>query len=56
LFTSSANLEHAKDLVTSYKQGKTQLMTPDLWSAKKVIDATLHPGKFATFTKSARHN
>jgi hypothetical protein len=44
LFTSSAGLEHAKDLVTSYKQGKIQSMTPELWKAKKVIDATLHPG------------
>ncbi|KAG9600798.1 sideroflexin-5, partial [Aureobasidium melanogenum] len=43
LFTSSAGLEHAKDLVTSYKQGKIQSMTPELWKAKKVIDATLHP-------------
>ncbi|KAG9721015.1 hypothetical protein KCU59_g3841, partial [Aureobasidium melanogenum] len=34
LFTSSAGLEHAKDLVTSYKQGKIQSMTPELWKAK----------------------
>jgi tricarboxylate carrier len=52
LFTSPAALEHAKDLVTSYKQGKTQSMTPDLWSAKKVIDATLHPGRFPVFFHS----
>ncbi|TKA75705.1 hypothetical protein B0A49_01959 [Cryomyces minteri] len=44
LFTSSADLEHAKELVSSYKQGRIQHMTPDLWRAKKVIDSTLHPG------------
>lgn len=43
LFTSSANLEHAKNLVTSYKQGKLPSMTPELWHAKKTIDSTLHP-------------
>jgi len=53
LFTSAASLEQAKDLVTSYKQGKIQSMTPDLWTAKKVIDATLHPGMFANLIKSA---
>ncbi|KAJ4337292.1 Sideroflexin FSF1 [Didymella glomerata] len=43
LFTSSAGLENAKRLVTSYKTGKVQDMTPELWSAKKVIDSTIHP-------------
>ncbi|ORY13859.1 sideroflexin-5 [Clohesyomyces aquaticus] len=43
LLTSSAGLEHAKQLVTSYKQGKIQDMTPELWTAKKIIDSTLHP-------------
>ncbi|OCL06045.1 Tricarboxylate/iron carrier [Glonium stellatum] len=43
LFTSSAGLEHAKQLVTSYKQGQIKDMTPDLWKAKKIIDSTLHP-------------
>lgn len=43
LFTSSAGLEHAKQLVTSYKQGQIRDMTPDLWRAKKIIDSTLHP-------------
>jgi hypothetical protein len=56
LFTSPAALEQAKDLVTSYKQGKTQSMTPDLWSAKKIIDATLHPGMFATMITAIEHN
>jgi sideroflexin-5 len=45
LFTSSAGLEHAKQLVTAYKQGQIKDMTPDLWRAKKIIDSTLHPGK-----------
>ncbi|KAL6705636.1 Sideroflexin FSF1 [Coniothyrium glycines] len=43
LFTSSAGLENAKQLVTAYKTGKIQDMTPDLWQAKKTIDSTLHP-------------
>ncbi|KAK6439978.1 Sideroflexin FSF1 [Oleoguttula sp. CCFEE 5521] len=43
LFTSSSGLEHAKRLVTQYKQGKVQSMSPDLWTAKKIIDSTLHP-------------
>lgn len=43
LLTSSAGLEHAKQLVTSYKQGKVRDMTPELWQAKKIIDSTLHP-------------
>jgi hypothetical protein len=44
LFTSSAGLENAKQLVTAYKTGKIRDMTPDLWEAKKTIDSTLHPG------------
>ncbi|KAJ9628846.1 Sideroflexin FSF1 [Taxawa tesnikishii (nom. ined.)] len=43
LFTTQAGLDHAKQLVSSYKQGKIQSMTPDLWRAKKIIDSTLHP-------------
>lgn len=43
LFTTSASLEHAKSLVTAYKQGQTKSMTPELWRAKKTVDATLHP-------------
>ena len=44
LFTGSDGLEHAKGLVSAYKQGKIAHMTPELWTAKKVIDSTLHPG------------
>ncbi|KAM3422726.1 Sidoreflexin [Cercospora zeina] len=43
LFTSSARLEHATSLITQYQQGKIQQMTPDLWTAKKIVDSTLHP-------------
>ncbi|USW53429.1 Putative tricarboxylate/iron carrier [Septoria linicola] len=43
LFTSSTGLENAKTLITQYKQGKIQQMTPELWTAKKVVDSTLHP-------------
>ena len=41
---SGAGLEHAKNLVTRYKKGEEKRMTPDIWRAKKVVDATLHPG------------
>ena len=43
LLTSSTGLEHAKQLVTAYKQGKIQDMNPELWNAKKIIDSTIHP-------------
>ncbi|KAK1138481.1 Sideroflexin FSF1 [Aspergillus melleus] len=43
LFVSSSGLEQAKRLISSYKQSHAPAMTPDLWRAKKVVDATLHP-------------
>ncbi|KAL8664241.1 MAG: hypothetical protein Q9202_003191 [Teloschistes flavicans] len=43
LFVSSAGLESAKSLVSAYKQGHVQTMTPELWRAKKTVDSTLHP-------------
>ncbi|KAF1950092.1 Tricarboxylate/iron carrier [Byssothecium circinans] len=43
LFTSSAGLENAKQLITAYKTGKIRDMTPELWQAKKIIDSTIHP-------------
>lgn len=46
LFTSSAGLEKAKSMITDYKQGRTAEMTPELWTAKKTIDSTLHPGSY----------
>jgi hypothetical protein len=48
LLTSSAGLEHAKELLTKYKQGEIQSMTPELWKAKKIVDSTLHPGMFSS--------
>jgi len=44
LFVSASGLEHAKQVVTSYKKGEVRDMTPELWKAKKIIDSTLHPG------------
>lgn len=44
LLVNSAGLEHAKSLISSYKQGKIHEMTPELWNAKKIVDSTLHPG------------
>ncbi|KAF8251483.1 Tricarboxylate/iron carrier [Wilcoxina mikolae CBS 423.85] len=43
LFTSSAQLEQSKSLLSAYKHGALPSMTPSLWTAKKVCDATLHP-------------
>ncbi|KAK5163469.1 Sideroflexin FSF1 [Saxophila tyrrhenica] len=43
LLTSSAGLEHAKTLISQYKRGEIQAMTPELWQAKKIVDSTLHP-------------
>ncbi|MCJ1296821.1 hypothetical protein MMC34_008389 [Xylographa carneopallida] len=52
LLVSSADLENAKRLISSYKQGQTGSMTPDLWQAKKIVDSTLHPGESPTsYTK-----
>jgi hypothetical protein len=48
LLTSSAGLEHAKELLTKYKQGEIQSMTPELWKAKKIVDSTLHPGMISS--------
>lgn len=50
LLTSSAGLEEAKALISSYKQNKIPAMTPDLWAAKKVVDSTLHPDTGETVT------
>ncbi|KAE9965858.1 hypothetical protein EG328_009327 [Venturia inaequalis] len=43
LFTTNAGLENAKQLVSAYKQGKIRDMNKELWTAKKIIDSTLHP-------------
>jgi hypothetical protein len=43
LLTSASGLEQAKQLVTAYKTGKIRDMTPELWTAKKTIDSTIHP-------------
>ena len=47
LFVSKAGLENAKRAVEAYKKGEVREMTPEVWRAKKVVDATLHPGMFA---------
>jgi hypothetical protein len=44
LFVGKSGLEAAKQAVMSYKQGKTNEMTPQLWKAKKIVDSTIHPG------------
>ena len=44
LLAGKKGLEQAKMLVVAYKQGEIPSMTPELWKAKKIVDATLHPG------------
>lgn len=43
LFTSNAQLSQHVNLISQYKNGITTEITPELWRAKKVVDATLHP-------------
>ena len=43
---SKVGLENAKRAVEAYKKGEVGEMTPEIWRAKKVVDATLHPGMF----------
>ncbi|UZP43755.1 hypothetical protein NXS19_011567 [Fusarium pseudograminearum] len=43
LLAGKTGLEAAKKLVTDYKTGKVEHMSPALWHAKKVVDSTLHP-------------
>ncbi|KAA8902949.1 Tricarboxylate/iron carrier [Sphaerosporella brunnea] len=43
LFATSASLEASKSLISAYKHGEIPSMTPAVWSAKKICDATLHP-------------
>ncbi|KAI5843152.1 Tricarboxylate/iron carrier [Tricharina praecox] len=43
LFTSSSTLTASQSSLSAYKHGALPSMTPSLWSAKKVCDATLHP-------------
>lgn len=49
LFTTNAGLENAKQLISAYKQGKIRDMNKELWTAKKIIDSTLHPGTAVYF-------
>lgn len=44
LMVSREGLDHAKSLISGYKQGKFRDMNLELWSAKKIVDSTLHPG------------
>ena len=45
LFAGTSGLDRAKTLVTEYKTGKIERMSPELWQAKKIVDSTLHPGE-----------
>jgi hypothetical protein len=44
LLVGREGLDHAKKLISGYKQGKVRDMNAELWSAKKIVDSTLHPG------------
>ena len=43
---SATGLDAAKRTVEAYKQGRTDKLTSEVWQAKKIVDATLHPGAF----------
>lgn len=43
LFVRKDGLDRARNLVRAYKQGEIGEMTPELWTAKKIVDSTLHP-------------
>ncbi|KAI0480180.1 Tricarboxylate/iron carrier [Xylariaceae sp. FL0804] len=43
LFAGKSGLEQAKKMVVAYKTGEIKEMTPELWTAKKTVDSTLHP-------------
>jgi hypothetical protein len=43
LFTSDAELKHAINLLTIYKNDHAKVMRTELWQAKKIVDSTLHP-------------
>jgi len=51
LLVSSDGLKQAKALITQYKNGHIEEMTPELWKAKKVVDSTLHPGLWSCFAE-----
>ncbi|OBT64038.1 hypothetical protein VE03_06678 [Pseudogymnoascus sp. 23342-1-I1] len=43
LLITKKGLEDSKELIANYKLGKIAQMSPELWHAKKVVDATIHP-------------
>lgn len=43
LLVTSSDIASAKQLVSAYKAGSIQDMSPELWRAKKVLDSTIHP-------------
>lgn len=43
LFTNDADLKRAREIIDSYRNGQLKDTTPEFWSAKKQLDATVHP-------------
>lgn len=43
LLNTSADVDHAKNLISQYKNGSIKQMNDELWKAKKVLDSTVHP-------------
>ncbi|KAK9466591.1 Tricarboxylate/iron carrier [Lipomyces arxii] len=43
LLVTPSNVEHSRELISQYKNGRIKDMTPELWKAKKVLDSTIHP-------------
>ena len=55
LLVNQQGLEHAKNLVAAYKQGKIRDMNAELWKAKKIVDSTLHPGWYCKWHWTRRN-
>lgn len=43
LLTTSKDLEHARKVISAYRQGELKDTTPEFWQAKKQLDSTVHP-------------
>ncbi|CEP24664.1 FSF1 [Cyberlindnera jadinii] len=43
LFTTSKQLEDAKNLISDYRNGRVTEVSEQFWTAKKILDSTVHP-------------
>lgn len=43
LFTTKADLDKARGIISAYRHGELKHTTPEFWHAKKQLDSTVHP-------------